>query len=54
MWNSLQNGRLVDRGILDATALARWKNETETSNLQMKLWLLFVFEQWAQLWLFEE
>ena len=54
MWKSLQNGRLVDRGILDATALARWKNETETSNLQMKLWLLFVFEQWARLWLFEE
>jgi asparagine synthase (glutamine-hydrolysing) len=54
MWNSLKSGVLVSRGLMDGSALARWQREPEVSNLQMKLWLLFVLEQWARQWLFND
>lgn len=54
MWESLQSGCMVERGMIDRAALSRWHGEAASSNLQMKLWLLFVLEQWSKLWLFQD
>lgn len=54
MWRQLRTGCLVQRGLLNSKALERWQQEPEATTLQMKLWLLFVLEQWARLWLFND
>lgn len=54
MRDCVRNGSLVRAGMLNAKALDRWIAEDLGSNHRLKLWLLFVLEQWAGRWLFEQ
>ncbi|HLQ43599.1 MAG TPA: hypothetical protein VK137_02630, partial [Planctomycetaceae bacterium] len=46
----VRSGALASSGVLNAAAFERWLHVAETGNLQVKLWLLFVLEQWACNW----
>jgi asparagine synthase (glutamine-hydrolysing) len=51
MVKAIEGGSLVKRGLLNGPAFGRWLNDDSRSNHVYKLWLLFVLENWAQLWL---
>ena len=50
MTSVVRAGALASSGVLNAAAFERWLHVTEAGNLQVKLWLLFVLEQWACHW----
>ena len=49
---AVSTGVLVDNGLLDRQALATWLAAAQGSNHPLKLWLLYVMEQWAMRWLY--
>ena len=51
MARSVSNGALVGNGILDRAALSAWLHAAQGAHA-LKLWLLYVLEQWAVRWLF--
>ncbi|MBS0201605.1 MAG: asparagine synthase (glutamine-hydrolyzing) [Planctomycetes bacterium] len=51
---TLQTGCLVRHGLLNRGALHRLKQDSRSGTRPIKLWLLFVLEQWASIWLFQD
>ena len=51
MRTALLDGELVRRGLLDRVGLGTWLAQ---GNQDLKLWVLFVLENWAKQWLFSE
>lgn len=51
MAHCVSQGALVGNGVLDRAALAAWLRAGEGAH-GLKLWLLYVLEQWAVRWLF--
>jgi asparagine synthase (glutamine-hydrolysing) len=51
MVKAIVDGSLIKTGLLNGAAFGRWLNEDDGGNHIYKLWLLFVLENWAQLWL---
>lgn len=52
MASTVTSGVLATSGTLDRQALAIWLAAAHGSNHPLKLWLLYVLEQWAARWLF--
>lgn len=52
MEHAIASGALVGNGLLDREALARWFAAASGGNHPVKLWLLYVLEQWAVRFLF--
>lgn len=52
MASTVASGVLAASGTLDRQALAIWLAAAHGSNHPLKLWLLYVLEQWAARWLF--
>lgn len=50
----IANGSLVENGVVDRRALAAWLAAANGGNHPLKLWLLYVLEQWATRWLFPD
>lgn len=44
------HGVLSRHGVLDRSAFEKWASTSTSSNLDLKMWLLYVFEQWASCW----
>jgi hypothetical protein len=51
MVKAIESGALIKNGLLNGNGFMRWLNDDSRSNHGYKLWLLFVLENWAQLWL---
>ena len=52
MAHGIVGGVLVEHGIVDRKALSAWLAAAAGGNHPLKLWLLYVLEQWAVRWLF--
>ncbi len=52
MTQAIVGGVLVENGTLDRKALTTWLAAARGGNHPVKLWLLYVLEQWAVRWLF--
>jgi hypothetical protein len=51
----LRGGALCRSDLLDAVGLEKWLDaDSSSSNHLFKLWLLFVLEHWARIWLLAE
>ncbi len=47
---SLRNGALLRSGLLDRDGFERWLGQPRLSNHDLKIWLLYVLDQWAGRW----
>lgn len=47
---TIRTGDLVRHGILNLAAFDRWVAGPNQGSIQMKLWLIYVLEQWAANW----
>ena len=52
MASAVSAGVLVENDLLDRQALSAWLAAAQGGNHPLKLWLLYVMEQWAVRWLF--
>lgn len=50
MQQTVGDGVLVQSGVLDRSAFHTWATDVTAGNMNFKLWLLYVFEQWARNW----
>jgi len=51
---TLRQGALVSSGMLDADGLDLWLHSLRSGGRGYQLWLLFVLEWWARVWLLDE
>ncbi len=54
MQRTIRQGALAKHGLLDRVAWDRWLLDSKSNVLNMKLWLLYVLEQWASCWWMNE
>lgn len=50
MQRTVRNGVLARSGVLDPVAFDQWIQASSSNDLNFKLWLLYVLEQWASCW----
>jgi asparagine synthase (glutamine-hydrolysing) len=50
MADTIATGCLIESGLISAQSFAVWRNQQNAPNLMLKLWLLFILEQWAKNW----